>query len=391
MNEIVQGEREFAKNRPEVALKIFQSILHDEPENIRALNDKGVALTHLGRFQEAVDCFLAVLRHQPRHADAVYNLISLCLLLNDWKKAEKLFSIYADALPTGDDDCIARDIMDVKFSEKDTGAFTPCDLIVRIDSEEFKIHLFLDTEHYSQKIMWDSLTQNQIYEPDLFELLAKVLRRGDSIIDIGAHIGYVSMIAAKLVGHTGRVVSIEPEIFNFEHIKRHIDLNHIDNILPIRAVAGAESRETQLYINSDNDGGHALWDAGLHPYNKKTREQNVIRKVDMLCLDDIVTQSGLDAVRAIKIDVEGAELEVLKGGEKSLIDYDIPFVICEINTFGLHQMGTSERELRHFMHEMGYETYLMQAQSPNLIRLLDDQFVQSDYVFNLLFMKSEEE
>jgi FkbM family methyltransferase len=391
MNEIIRGESEFDQNRPEAALKIFQSILDNEPENIRALNDKGVALIRLGRLQGAVHCFETALSKQPHHADGVFNLISLCLLLKDWKKAEKLFSIYADALPSGDADIIARDIMDVKFSEEDTRAPTPFDLTVRIDSEEFTIRLFLDTEQYTQKIMWDSLTKNQIYEPELFKLLANVLKRGDSFIDIGAHMGYVSMIASKLVGETGRVVAVEPEVCNFAHMRKHIALNNIVNILAIQAAVGAESRETQLYINSDNDGGHALWNAGLHPYNQKTREQNVIRKVNMLCLDDIITQLGLDAVRAIKIDVEGAEMEVLKGGENSLIDHDIPLVICEINTFGLHQMGTSERELRHFMSEMGYRTYLMKGQSPNLIRLLDDQYVRSDYVFNVLFMKPEKE
>ena len=102
MNDIIRGEKEFVQNRPELALKIFQSILHKEAKNTRALNNKGVALTRLGQLREAVDCFKAVLRQHTCHADAVYNLISLCLLLRDWNEAEKLISIYAGALTEED-------------------------------------------------------------------------------------------------------------------------------------------------------------------------------------------------------------------------------------------------------------------------------------------------
>jgi len=93
-------------------------------------------------------------------------------------------------------------------------------------------------------------------------------------------------------------------------------------------------------------------------------------------------------MKLIKIDTEGAEGAVLKGAVTSLSNLEIPYVICEINRFGLKQMGSTEKELRDFMRELGYDPYLISDQSPHLQKLAPDFFVNSIYVFNLLFSKN---
>jgi hypothetical protein len=92
--------------------------------------------------------------------------------------------------------------------------------------------------------------------------------------------------------------------------------------------------------------------------------------------------------RVYEIDTEGAEGAVLKGAVTSLSNLEIPYVICEINRFGLKQMGSTEKELRDFMRELGYDPYLISDQSPHLQKLAPDFFVNSIYVFNLLFSKN---
>jgi len=92
-------------------------------------------------------------------------------------------------------------------------------------------------------------------------------------------------------------------------------------------------------------------------------------------------------MKLIKIDTEGAEGAVLKGAVTSLSNLEIPYVICEINRLGLKQMGSTEKELRDFMRELGYDPYLISDQFPHLQKLAPDFFMKSIYVFNLLFSK----
>ena len=87
----------------------------------------------------------------------------------------------------------------------------------------------------------------------------------------------------------------------------------------------------------------------------------------------------------MKIDVEGAEHSVLKGARETLRLRPIPFIVAEINRFGLEKMGTSEQAIRRFMTELGYETYAFDPDGGRILRLGDTDFVESDFVFNLVF------
>ncbi len=83
------------------------------------------------------------------------------------------------------------------------------------------------------------------------------------------------------------------------------------------------------------------------------------------------------------MDVEGCELKVLQGAKQLLIENNYPFVIAEVNRFAMRQMNTDGTELRHFMNALGYPAYYPEENS--ITTLDDDQFIESEYVFNLLF------
>ncbi|NEN92482.1 MAG: FkbM family methyltransferase [Okeania sp. SIO3H1] len=82
----------------------------------------------------------------------------------------------------------------------------------------------------------------------------------ECLLDIGAHIGYYSVLAAKIVGIEGKVFAFEPELSNYQKILENISLNNLNNISLFNLAAGSETKQTQLFFNQDNDGGHALWD-----------------------------------------------------------------------------------------------------------------------------------
>ncbi|MHB1310470.1 MAG: FkbM family methyltransferase [Gemmatimonadaceae bacterium] len=239
-----------------------------------------------------------------------------------------------------------------------------------------------------QDAMHTMIRSGSFYEPETTILLASVLKPGDVFVDVGAHVGYFSVLAAALVGVAGQVVSFEPEPGNYAQLIEHVRLNALTQVLPIHCAAGATAEVRDLHCNADNDGGHALWDVRTHPYNDRSRIAPRTHPVFVTTLDAALGAVVPGRIKAIKIDVEGNEHAVLRGARRTLELHRVPFVIAEVNRLGLEQMGTSQLGLRTFMTMLGYDTWLLQAADPQLIRLDAGQLVETvdgDGVFNLLF------
>ena len=238
-----------------------------------------------------------------------------------------------------------------------------------------------------QRDMHALLDADGFYEPETTILIASVLKPGDVFIDVGAHVGYFSVLAAALVGPAGQVVSFEPEPGNYAQLSEHIRLNGLTQVLPRHCAAGAQEAVLDLHINADNDGGHALWDVRLHAYNERSRATPRAHPVFVTTLDRVLGAVTRGRVKAIKIDVEGNEHSVLRGARQTLETHQVPYVIAEVNRTGLELLGTSETGLRAFMTMLGYETWLLHGGEPHLLRLEAGQTVDSGCVFNLLFRR----
>jgi len=228
------------------------------------------------------------------------------------------------------------------------------------------------------------------YEPEVSLFLMRVLRDGDFFVDIGAHVGYFSILAAKLVGKKGQVVSFEPEDNNFEHLQSNIALNDLSNITLFQRPVTEKTEMRTFYINSDGDGGHALWDPGLFPGNERSKAKPQPRNVETITLDAVLSDKVVkNFPKIIKIDTEGAEKNVLEGARVILQEGRVPFVICELHEFGLRQFGTSQEGLRSFMRDYGYETFLLPPTGgfPKLIPY--GVQIESKIFLNILFSQTE--
>jgi FkbM family methyltransferase len=159
--------------------------------------------------------------------------------------------------------------------------------------------------------------------------------------------------------------------------------------VPVNSAVADAAGIAQLYVNADDDGGHALWDVGLHAFNARSRATPQPRRVRVTTLDSYFAGQAVKSLKAIKIDAEGGELRILQGAQGTLERYRVPFVICEINRFALERMAASEGQLRSFMSGLGYQTYLFAPDGGSLVRLAEDQTVAGDeFVFNLMFRHS---
>lgn len=261
------------------------------------------------------------------------------------------------------------------------------DITLNLDlgGEPVALQLHVDLGQMSHRAIIKDLSEGKLYEESLSLFLIKVLGKGDAFLDVGAHIGYFSLLASHLVGEAGRVIAVEGNTDNYNWQVDLMARNGRANITSVNVVACETEGEVTFYKNADNDGGHALWDPGLHDFNEKSRgapEKSIhkARRIDQLMQD-----LDVDALRAVKIDTEGAELTVIKGAGDFFAPDRVPFIVCEMNGFGLQQMGASQHDLRAWMAAQGYATFMFPEKDGLPIQVPEATELTSQYIFNVIF------
>ena len=233
---------------------------------------------------------------------------------------------------------------------------------MEISHGAMRVQYDLDLNAPSQRFIYDCCQGGGVYEALTTNLLTRVLKPGDAFIDVGAHVGFFSMIAAALVGPAGRVVAFEPNAENYASLRNNVSLNGYAHVVCVNSAAGDRDGEVKFFENLDNDGGHALWDPGLHSFNEKSKARQTTRRLPIATLDTDLSGLGVQSIKAVKIDTEGAEVQVLRGGARCLAAPGIELLVCEDNEFGLASLGTSGTELRRALEKLGFVVCVQDAQ-----------------------------
>jgi FkbM family methyltransferase len=153
-----------------------------------------------------------------------------------------------------------------------------------------------------------------IHEDDIIKRFTP--KEGDIVVDIGAHIGLYTIISSKRVGTKGKVVAIEAHPGNFEMLNSNIKLNQLTNVIPLNYAVYSKETKIKLYLPS-GESGFTKYNT-IMPNWINTQEKFV--EVNANTLDYLLqlNQIRQEEVNWIKIDVEGAEFEVLKGATNVL-------------------------------------------------------------------------
>jgi FkbM family methyltransferase len=178
------------------------------------------------------------------------------------------------------------------------------------------------------------------------ELFKKEILPGMRVIDIGAHIGYFSLIAAKLVGHAGMVFSFEPSEYNFKLLKKNVNVNEYTNILPINKAVCDFVGESDFYEYTPvpSSGWHGL----SRPVDEATSK---LTKVDTTTLDSCFGDTHVDV---IKIDAEGAEVSILRGAKRLLSANESTTIFTEFNPKRIRATGDDPAELIDLLCDFGF-------------------------------------
>jgi FkbM family methyltransferase len=191
------------------------------------------------------------------------------------------------------------------------------------------------------------------YERPLQSFIAEHLAEGDVFYDIGANIGFFSLIAARRVGPAGRVYAFEPVPENAAAISRSARLNGFDAVDVFNVAVGSNNGRTELLL-ARHIGGATLASVGPPPDLRGTIE------VEIVTIDTLIAQRGLRAPTLVKVDVEGAELEALTGMAETIRTHR-PTVLYEVDDANRAGLQRKAAGLAAFWDAAGYSVTSLPA------------------------------
>ena len=176
------------------------------------------------------------------------------------------------------------------------------------------------------------------YEQKTTQLFESLVEPGMVVIDIGGHVGYYSMLAARKTGLTGRVFAFEPDPGNFELLSKNAEINGYDNITPINKAVSKTVGTATLHLSALDNGRHSIFDHQI--------PQSGSFEVETVSLDTFLKEQGSPEVGLIKMDVEGAEEDALNGMDQLLRETSSIKMIIEFNPVLLQNAGVN---LQYFL------------------------------------------
>jgi FkbM family methyltransferase len=227
------------------------------------------------------------------------------------------------------------------------------------------------TEHIQQQLFWYGY-----YEKELGDLLKKTIKPGDVFLDLGANIGYFSLLVANN-SPSVKVISFEPVAGLFQNMNDNISLNNIKNISTVNAAVGEISGEEELFVSAPDNLGMSSFQ---QPENYSGKKEIV----KVVAIDDWFKTSRLPKIDVIKLDIEGSELGALMG-MKEVLQKEKPILIVEVNPETLSMFNLKPSDIYDYLKQLNFEGFLILegAKLKHLNR------VEINQTTNVLFLHKE--
>ena len=183
------------------------------------------------------------------------------------------------------------------------------------------------------------------YETALFKRLVK---KGMVVVDIGANIGYYTLLASHLVGEKGKVFAFEPDPSNYTLLLRNIAINACTNVTPVKKALFSKSGRMKLFLDKKNLGGHSLSEANV--------DKSSFIAVEAIRLDDFFKNIDVK-IDVVKMDVQGLEMHVIEGMTDTVNQNDNLKVMTEFWPIGLQNACSSPLMFLRKLVELGFVLY----------------------------------
>jgi FkbM family methyltransferase len=190
------------------------------------------------------------------------------------------------------------------------------------------------------------------YEKKESAFIASVLRENDTFIDIGANVGYYTLLASKIITK-GEIYSFEPELENYQRLNKNIELNNLKNVTAVRKACTDKNGMISFSVaGDDNKGMSSIF--MLEGFLSHTQEAETVT------LDQFVIDNSITKIDLIKMDIEGAELIALKGMANVLQKLK-PAMLIEILKENLIGAGSTVDDFCMYLKNINYKSYRIGA------------------------------
>ena len=203
--------------------------------------------------------------------------------------------------------------------------------------------LLTPSEHIQQQLFWYGY-----YEKELGDMIKKCLKPGDVFLDIGANIGYFTLLAANSEP-TSKVISFEPVKGLFQKLEENISINSFKNITAFNIAVGEINEETELFISGPNNSGMSSF---RQPENYSGKKEIV----KVVTIDSWFKKARLSKIDLIKLDVEGSELAALKGTQETLQNFK-PLIIAEVNPETLASFSLTPGDIYGYLNKLNFDGF----------------------------------
>lgn len=217
--------------------------------------------------------------------------------------------------------------------------------------------MYVDTEDRS---MVPYLLLDNVWEKYKTELFKKIITKGMVVLDVGAGIGYYTLIAAKLLGEAGIVYAFEPEPSNYELLCKNIEVNGFANVVPIKKAVSDKNGKAKLYFKKERIVNPSLSKNNvLAVLSHRVLGNCESIDVETISLDKFFEKKVRNnKVNVIKVDTEGAEGLMVDGSERILKSYNLK-MFMEFWPDGLRRLGTDPLTLLQKLKGYGFKTKLI--------------------------------
>ncbi|MCD6018252.1 MAG: nlpE1 [Bacteroidetes bacterium] len=205
------------------------------------------------------------------------------------------------------------------------------------------------------KITYKAFKEKQ----DAFEisLMKKYIKKGDTVLDIGANIGFYAEILSEIVGEKGQVHCFEPDATNFKHLQNRC--KKLSNVTANNKAVSEKTETIKIYTSKQLNVDHRT-------YKPDEYDQEI--EIEAIAVDEYLKSSSL--VNFIKMDIQGFEMSAVKGMTKTLASQDLK-MLSEFWPYGMRKAGTSVLEYFKFLAQYGFYIYLIE--SHQLTELTEDK------------------
>jgi len=224
-----------------------------------------------------------------------------------------------------------------------------------LKNHQVKYTLWEGTKYVFRSNKFNHLMFNEIHIHGVYTLKNFQIHKNWTIIDIGAHVGFYSIYAAKKANF-GKVYAFEPVTDNCKQLVNNIEINALKNIVVINKAVTQKTGYKKIFIHSYHPGMHSFY-----PVYFDKKEKNLV-KVATISLNDIIKNFNLKKINILKMDCEGSEYEIIFSSPTKI------FKIIDRIALEFHPLDSKRNEyvLREFLKRRGYHVELNYAPIPVL-------------------------